>query len=854
MAQTKNPMRLTEIRFDGRLRTAVDPAAIAPNDLQKCTNLRPVDDGVEDVGGDSKINTTALGQSIVNGIHYRKDRPSESHVVVDGADYKPYSNTTAIPSAGDFGATALYSSAGTQKGRYAVAPTGLLARCTGDKALLYGGTKFPCNAFVDNPTAGEVFDYSEQISNTLNDAKNIATIHDVASGDEFVSYSYVGSPLPLAGFYVDINTANNVATTMTVYYWDGNSWEQVSSLSDGTASGGVSLAQDGWVTFSDTQSVAKQTIVEKQLAFWYKVKLIASSTFDGVAKINTIYLSIPMQPVQDLWDGELIPCPAFLRWNSSDSTYYTDLTTVVYDKYYDTSDGSFNVHETIVSLNSDHLAATGHLLIGSPVPLVGVEFSMVSEEGKGINTAAAVIDELSYWDGDSWVDNKATVVDGTLNSAGTISLNKTGWITWSPPTANVEKPSTSLPGHESVTSTVTGKEEVLTDSIPLYYYKIGWNALMSTYTFVYAIRLIPAPSEIQGCSFPIQHAGRLFLCDFYSSDRNAVRYSALDSANVFNGKDSDTIRFGGDEALVAGVSIYNRFGSTESNMLTLAKKGETWGLSGDDPEKWAKYCISDTIGCIAPLTMLAVNVPSKNVTPGVSSNAAIWLSQKGVVMFSGASFTDISEDIADLFDPNHANYIGDDVLPTCTAFVDHKRNEYHLIVPGVSEWVYSMKFGKWFEIDRGTGNYLNGGFPVQDTDGITHTYGFDGEYLRRLEYGHTFDGDDQAFTLKTACLALDRNRIGIETWHRGYKFVQKADNTVSDTISVTHYGDTDTTGTALSAISPAATGKRLSDVTRMQRIGPHTFHEYEFSRTTNGGWKPLFLSIYWESARVDILE
>ena len=850
-----NPLRIKEIAFSGRLRTAPDPSTIGPNDYQECVNIRPTENGLVGVGGDSKINSTSIGQDISSGIHYRKDRPAESHVIVDGADNKPYANTTAIPSAGNFGAAALYATAGTQSGRYAVAPGGLLARCTGNKSLLYGGTKFPCRAFIDNPATDKVWDYSEQVANTLTTSDQIATIH--ASSN--VATFYIGSLLPIAGFYLDMNTVNTVASTMAVYFWGGTEWTSVGDLSDGTSSASISLRQDGWATFDDTQASAKQSVIEKQLAFWYKVTVSGSSDFSGVPKINTVYLKIPMQPIQDLWDGEMLVCPAFLRWNSSSSTYYTDQTMQVYDKYYDTTNGDFTNKDTLSCLNSDYLAATGHVLIGSPVPLTGIEVSMVSEEGKGVNTGNSVIDLFNYWDGDSWVDITSTITDGTLDSTGAKSLNKTGWITWPASASNTEKPSTSLPGHKTITSSITGKEETLTNSTPLYYYKISWSAVLSTYTFVYAIRLIPAPKQILGCSFPVRHAGRLFLCDFLSEDRNAVRYSALDTANTFNGKDSDKVWFGGDEALVAGVSIYNRFGSTESNLLVLAKRGETWCLSGEMPEKWVKYCASDAIGCIAPATMCAVNLPSKEVTPGVSSNAAIWLTQKGVVLFSGASFTYISDDIADLFDENKGLYLGAAILPTCAAFVDSKRNEYHLIVPGSQEWVYNYQLGKWFKVNRGTGNYLCGGIPVQDTSGVSYVYGFDASgYLRRLEYGTTFNGStDQTFSLKTACLALHNNMVGMETWHRGFKLVQKAKNTTSNDVALTHYGDTATTGTSLATVDPAATGKRLSDVSQMDRIGPHTFHEYRMEFTSDnetGGFEPLFLAIFYEPARADILE
>jgi hypothetical protein len=144
------PSKSKEIAFNGKLRTNVDGASIAPNDFQVLKNLRYTDANVRGVQGHTKINTVAAPETAIrNGFHFRKDQPAESHVVLD-ANYKCYDMTATIPSTGTVNTTPIYTDpAGvTFTGRYAVAPNGMLARCTGKEALLWGGTEYKGINFI----------------------------------------------------------------------------------------------------------------------------------------------------------------------------------------------------------------------------------------------------------------------------------------------------------------------------------------------------------------------------------------------------------------------------------------------------------------------------------------------------------------------------------------------------------------------------------------------------------------------------------------------------------------------------------------------------------------------------------
>jgi hypothetical protein len=75
---------------------------------------------------------------------------------------------------------------------------------------------------------------------TLND-------FDVAAEDDFI---YVGSHTPFAGVAVDIGNANGTSSVLTVKYRKSDdTWADISDT-DGTASGGATLAVDGSVTWT----------------------------------------------------------------------------------------------------------------------------------------------------------------------------------------------------------------------------------------------------------------------------------------------------------------------------------------------------------------------------------------------------------------------------------------------------------------------------------------------------------------------------------------------------------------------------------------------------------------------------
>lgn len=179
-----------ELPLNGKLITGEDPATIG-NNFQTLKNFRYTNTYPKPVGGMTKINTTALTTYLKPraGHHFKKTYPTaENHVLVQANNTaetaaQVLQNTTAIPSAGDFSGTALWTdSSGAGNAKFSDAPDGNVAYCNGVDACIWSGTEGRIAKFI-NFDPNETFkkDYSAIMQNALTDTNNIATLTRCAS-------------------------------------------------------------------------------------------------------------------------------------------------------------------------------------------------------------------------------------------------------------------------------------------------------------------------------------------------------------------------------------------------------------------------------------------------------------------------------------------------------------------------------------------------------------------------------------------------------------------------------------------------------------------------------------------------
>lgn len=114
-------------------------------------------------------------------------------------------------------------------------------------------------------------------------------------------YIYVGQQYPFNNFYIQSDVANDVASVMSIEYWDGSVWKNAVDVLDATSVNGVSLAQSGVVQFSpdyhyrwsfvpDTSDTAMSPTELRTLTIYnlYWIRIKWSATLNALTTIKKI--------------------------------------------------------------------------------------------------------------------------------------------------------------------------------------------------------------------------------------------------------------------------------------------------------------------------------------------------------------------------------------------------------------------------------------------------------------------------------------------------------------------------------------------------------------------------------------
>lgn len=643
-------------------------------------------------------------------------------------------------------------------------------------------------------------------------------------GTSDAGYFYLGSVRPINGFKVYVKTANTETSTMIVYYWNGSAWTAATTLADGTASGGISLAQTGSVTFDSTVATSRVSFIDGIELYWYKVVIDVVSA--GVL-VSHATVSAPFQQVVDLWDGVTKPCISFMLWDNG-SSKYKDYTYNVYEEIYDSlNDGTY--------ADISEMTTSDYLVVGSLEPLTAITVSIPN--GKG-NTTANTDMFVYYWNGSAWV-SVGTVDDKTSDKNK--SFAKSGTVSW------------NHPGRENDFVQEIGQ------NLSLYYYKIQFDQALSVDTsLVYHIGLIPAQKDIKNYRFPMHGHNRLWLCADMESAPNKVVCSAQNTPDIWNGDDTAEYYFGGDDELTCGVNLFTQFGSNLYSLLVFFKANETWFLLGTNPGDYTPYQASTSIGCPAPQTLKAISVgPGGNI--GGSRNACIFQSTSGIYLFEGRGFTPLHTDIKNIFDQRSSDKINQDMIDKSVGWFDPVENEYHwCYASGTSttlnrEMVLDLTKFEWFELDRTATKIIQAAIPVLDTTGNEYVYGcIDTGYMERLEYGQTFDGQDITCTMDFGDIALHEDNWMRETAVEKFSLLMVAKATTTNSVSLTHYRDTSTSGTSYT-LSPTASGRRVASPVISADVNTASLHRFKLTMATDDedyAFEPISLGVFYIPKRL----
>jgi hypothetical protein len=275
------------------------------------------------------------------------------------------------------------------------------------------------------------------------------------------------------------------------------------------------------------------------------------------------------------------------------------------------------------------------------------------------------------------------------------------------------------------------------------------------------------------------------------------------------------------------------------------------------------HVISDSIGLVASKTLITVSLPV-GVAQGLNRNIAIWQGAEGLYVSDGRSPIPIHDDITRFFDSNDALCIDPAYLSLSSAFIDIEKMEYHWVFYSGSshtkrEFVFSLRYWKWFEIDRGASNDLVFGIPATSTYGKQYTYGFTSDsHMHRLEYGTTFNGTAISWNMLYGDLSLsegDDPEMVTRLLKVGLVGVAKSVDVTSE-ITCTQYNNTATVGTAVSFGTMQATGYRTYHKVRSFNVSG-ALHAIGFSGSSSTevcAFEPLKITTYFQNEYSNIKE
>lgn len=885
-----------------RLIESEDPATIGDN-FQELVNLRPTLGRKKAIGGMTKITSTALtfndvsnrAAKIRNAIHFVKEEPYESHIVVEAYNYlenslKIYSLDGDVPDADDFG-TVLYTVAdawtasriyskgslafpttnngyyyecidggsaglteptwpttefgtvtdnavvwicrkGSLHGAFSTTDTGELIYASNHILLVWPGNEHKIGAVINASRNAwplplpdyPMFEATDRMMNTLVDDENVLIITGVdnhpGSPSHYDTDIYLGSPFQLSGakFYIQNPVGYSPATlACDTDYWKDGGFSAVTNT-DGTAVSGKTLSQTGTIGFNtDTVGLAKPTLAFGRILYWYRFRFHGVPT-SGVNRPIVYFITTiaSMQPMTDIWDGT--PVPIIAAWKNPSADKYFDVAVNIANVDdvqlilpLSTSPGYTWAHTPGLVLKLDSFSTSDRLYLASLVPLCGFKIVMAKSNTSNTerNTNNAVI-AIEYFNGQAFTA-AADVRDGTAFEGK--SLWQSGIIAFTPPDREDEF------------------KTCINNDSEFYYYQVYWDHALDSDVVIDQILGIPAPSSLKGHSRAFTAQGRLFLVE-----KNNLSCSPVNRPTVHNGSEHASFNVGNEKELTGGCQLFNIQGSDYKSPILIFKRNATYLLSGTGPS-WQRHDLSMFDGLAAPDTLCVINLPIS--IPGMASTVAIGQGTNCVWMCDGRPPRPISQDISQYFDTRHADCIPSDMLDKSVGFIDHENLEYHWLFASGSgqttlnkEMVFSFKNPQkveWFEVNR-ENSILRFGLCVMDRNEKRYTYGMcDDGYVKRLEYGTTFDGEDISCIMWPGDITMIGDK-SVETKVESAQLTCVAKETTARTIGCAHYCDTSLTAMKpdLIEFAPQAAGKRIANIIAKFKTPSAIFHSSKF--------------------------
>jgi hypothetical protein len=730
----------------------------------------------------------------------------------------------------------------TDIAQFSNAPNNAMVYCNGDASYIWPGTRNVVGKVLNATddawdTSGFLYDYTERLSTVGATACKLYK-------DTTKVYIYVMSTHLLSGMYFDLSVPGNTITTTKAYFYDCSvpGWHELTAVDhgfvDGTITGGnVTFGQDGYMTWTrpDTQTT---NVLNGISGYWYKIEIQAMTGTQ--IQLQRVYGNYAIQNIHNLWDGQERTCLSAVKYDDSSDKFFDYTPNVSKVDYQEVGDSEYKHTAFIVGAASGSLAFTtaDAIYLGFTERASGVFLKFALEN---VNNSSAV-PHWDYWNGNTWA-TLTGVNDGTASDDGVHTWNKNGLVSWASPSADLE----------STTSINNGPD--------LYYYRFtitvqSFDALRIDY-----ITGIPTLGDIDPYKTCALWKNRIVLGNNLALDANALKIGTSNTNCVFNGSDSCDLYVDDPQPIQKLGTISSKYASGMIDTLIVLKRNQAFIVEGTNPEDYRIIKVSDKHGIVAHRTFASAEYNDQN---GGYRSCAIWLSTNGVVMYDGGVIRPMDTDVDDIFRNIHNSAYTTRINPTysykAVGWYDSLMREYHLLYPeGTSEVnnaeiVFDLERLKWYRVDRDA-LAITYGAQFLDSTGNPIQYGFLDSHFYRLDYGTSFNGTAITSTMRVSDKPFTKS-VSQEAVVRYVRLIGKSVSVTTGTpvISLTHYGDGDTTGTALGNKSAANSGSRLYH-NIWQTNKKHNIHGYQFVFTNAYNlhhFEPLIMSILYKGDRIEV--
>jgi len=589
--------------FVGGAITSIEKALLPFGSFSDAKNMRNKHPGMTQRPGQRKLHTTADGSNQVLSLYqWIKQRTTEQHFYAQMSDGDVLEATSNPPTVttGAFGSEVHDGSSGQVPGSWGNLDDILIYSNGADDHQIMGGSTsyvsgcvvFKGSSLVATPDEG--YDYSDEVGNT-----NANKYADLGSLDTYANSNclYVRTPVPVKSLTFTLSQLNVNASVATVYYHNTSSvWGAVSGQSDGTASGGAALGQNGTISFTAPTDI-QETFAFGACGFWYRIGF--SAALDATVKITSITFDSDFQAITNLWSGI--------------ADYAVECRVEGTSQWYVYSAGAVDL---------DAIESGKKIRIASTDPLEGIYI----DPGATPNDTGTSLATLKYHDGSQF----QTIALGGVED-GTSGMSQAGWIRFPRQAAKPVQLDAGL--------------------YYAYWYEITWDSAIAADTVV-SIQVMPYYSIDDfgnaGLANCIWKDRALYVFDRYSS---YIYVSQRHGHQVLNGSDYGILQAGDGRSnkIVAmrrfhnELMVWQRELGVEGGCVTL--------FEGYSPATFGKLLLSSRLGAMNNKSVVVIDgIKVATATDETIKTLAFWISREGICMSDGRTCTIISDDIKNYFD------------------------------------------------------------------------------------------------------------------------------------------------------------------------------------------------------------